>query len=416
MPGSALPRKRKDGSTVYRAQWRPPGDGSDANRRTKTFPTKGLANGWITEQDSTHKAGTWTDPRDADMLFEHVADELRDIWANLAPKTAVGYESILNKHLLPEFGDRRLGAITPALIQKFANTLAGTLKPNTVHNVMDVLRSVLGLAVGRRYIALSPYVTIQLPSAEDGESHVNPLTNAQVDRLVEHLPEHWRLPVLLDAYTGLRAGELWALKLTDINLLRCELRVDEALKEVTRAAAAKLPAAQRITGSLIIGPTKTYAKRNVSFPRFLRERLAAAVEEAISEGRTFLFATPDGDAVRHNNFYKRVFVPAARAAFPEITKLAELSALAEGKKTENVSPFRFHDLRHTCASWLIDEGAHPKRIQTRLGHKKLSTTMDTYGHLFPDAEPEMADMLDARYRAAQEPTNVRPLRSVDGEG
>lgn len=414
MPGTPLPRKRKDGSTVYRAQWRPPGDGSDVNRRTKTFPTKKQARDWITDQDAAHKAGTWTDPRDAARLFSHVADELRDVWVNLAPKTAVGYDSILNRHVQPEFGDRRLGAITPAEIQRFANGLTdGGLAPNTVHNIMDVVRSVLGLAVGRRYIAVSPYVDIRLPSVEDGESHVNPLTHAQVNALVAALPEHWRLAVLLDAYTGLRAGELWGLRPADVNLLRGELRVDEAIKEVTRKAAAKVPIAQRITDSLIIGPTKTYAKRNVSIPAFLRDPMMEHLERAVSLGQPFLFVTTTGEAVRHNLFYKRVYVPAARAAFPELTKLAELLAKAAGKRGDNVTPFRFHDLRHTCAAWLIDAGAHPKLIQTRLGHKKMSTTMDTYGHLFPSAEPEMADLLDAGYQASlTTPASVTSLRAV----
>lgn len=48
-----------------------------------------------------------------------------------------------------------------------------------------------------------------------------------------------------------------------------------------------------------------------------------------------------------------------------------------------------------CAAWLIAAGAHPLQIKLRLGHKEIRTTMDTYGHLFPSAEPELADLLDA---------------------
>ena len=63
---------------------------------------------------------------------------------------------------------------------------------------------------------------------------------------------------------------------------------------------------------------------------------------------------------------------------------------------------RFHDLRHTCAAWLIEANAHPLQIKLRLGHKEIRTTMDTYGHLFPSAEPAMAGLLDAAYRQADE--------------
>lgn len=89
-----------------------------------------------------------------------------------------------------------------------------------------------------------------------------------------------------------------------------------------------------------------------------------------------------------------MFSVAVRAAFPD-------------------RDLRFHDLRHTCAAWLIDAGAHPLQIKLRLGHKEIRTTMDTYGHLFPSAEPELADLLDAGYRGAggQEPPSTISVMS-----
>lgn len=181
-----------------------------------------------------------------------------------------------------------------------------------------------------------------------------------------------------------------------------------------------------MTPSLIVGPTKTYAKRKVSVPAFLRELLADHLARPLPGGNSpeaFIFTTPDGYPVRHNAFYKRVFVPAARAAFPERTTLAEQRAIraaeAKGQKPltdanlKHVSPLRFHDLRHTCAAWLIDAGAHPLQIKLRLGHKEIRTTLDTYGHLFPSAEPELADLLDAGYRTAQD--NVTALRPAAEE-
>jgi integrase len=59
---------------------------------------------------------------------------------------------------------------------------------------------------------------------------------------------------------------------------------------------------------------------------------------------------------------------------------------------------RIHDLRHTAASLLIAQGAHPKMIQAHLGHASITTTLDRYGHLFPDDMDRLADALDAAYR------------------
>jgi len=195
MPGTPLPRNRKDGSVVYRAQWRPPGDGSDVNRRTKTFPTKRQAKDWITEQDAAHKAGSWTEPARRRHVFANVTEEWREQWVDLAPKTRDGYASLLHRHVAPEFGHRRIGAITPAELQRFVNKLiAAGLAPGTIHHVMDVVRSVLNVAVARRYIAVSPNVNVKLPSVKNRENRIYPLTHEEVGQLVAALPEHWRLP------------------------------------------------------------------------------------------------------------------------------------------------------------------------------------------------------------------------------
>jgi integrase len=393
MPGTPLPRKRLDGTTVYRAQWRPPGDGRDTSRRTKTFATRREANRWIADQDSAHHAGTYTDPRDADRATAQVIEEWRDTWADLAPKTQVGYQSILNRHVIPALGDRRIGDVTPADLQRFVNQLAKTHAPNTVRRVMDVTRNILNLAVARRYIVASPADPLRLPGKT--KTKIQPLTHEELNQFVAQLPEHWRLPVLLDAYTGLRAGELWALRRNDIKRITAsEVSVDEAIKEVTVEAAQGLREEQRLTPSLIVGPTKTYQTRKVSVPDFLRAPLLAHLaHDPHTAPEAFVFTTPEGQPVRHNLLYKRVFAPATEAAFPD-----------------RPTTLRFHDLRHTCAAWLIDKGAHPLQIKLRLGHESIRTTMDCYGHLFPSAEPEMADLLDAGYKKSlQPPDNVRRL-------
>jgi integrase len=331
------------------------------------------------------------DPRRGETPFRVVAAEWRDTWADLAPKTQVGYTSILAHHVLPAFGPARVSAITPEQVQRFVNALAEDRAPNTVRRIMDVVRNVLRVAVERRYIATNPCDAVRLPRKGDGRNiEINPLTHAEVRALVDALPEPWRLPVLLDVYTGLRAGELWALRRRDVDALRGELSVDKAIKEVTTLAAANVPAGQRLTPSLIVGPTKTYARRKVSVPAFLRDQLAAHLARPLPGGpgpAAFIFTTPTGEPVRHNLFYKRVFAQAVAAAFPGRT-------------------LRFHDLRHTCAAWLIEAGAHPLQIKLRLGHKEIRTTMDTYGHLFPSAEPELAGLLDAGYRDADVPAVV----------
>ena len=70
-------------------------------------------------------------------------------------------------------------------------------------------------------------------------------------------------------------------------------------------------------------------------------------------------------------------------------------------KAAGLERIRVYDLRHTCAAVLINEGAHPEHIKRHLGHSSITVTMDTYGHLYPDAEEALSERLDARIRAAQ---------------
>jgi integrase len=151
-----------------------------------------------------------------------------------------------------------------------------------------------------------------------------------------------------------------------------------------------------------LGPTKTHAHRTVALPRFLREMINEHLSDPVSLASgsgpdALVFASPSGEPMRHNLFYKRTFKPAVRRALP------------------HKAGFRFHDLRHTCASLLAAQGAHPKLVQERLGHSSIAITLDRYSHLFPSAEEALVDALDAARAGATLTSNVAELRAA-GKG
>jgi integrase len=141
-----------------------------------------------------------------------------------------------------------------------------------------------------------------------------------------------------------------------------------------------------VGGELYFGPTKTYETRSVCLPAFLRDALAQHLAAGVhTEPTALVFTQPDGAALRHWWFWRRIWTPSVAAAgLP--------------------ANLRIHDLRHTCAALLIAQGAHPKAIQTHLGHSTIQVTMDRYGHLFPDEMDRLADGLDTAYRAARDGT------------
>ena len=382
MPGHVRDKgRRRDGSTKWEARWRNPLNQRD--RHERTFRRKDAAVRWLADMDSSTHAGTFIDPRRADRPLSRVADEWRESWTDLEPKTRAGYDHILRLHVLPKFGDWKVGAVQADAIQRWVNDLAATRAPNTVRRIYGVLRSVLRFAAERRYIGLNPCEAVKLPKkSAGGRRDYTFLTDGEIRALADAIDPHYRLLVLTAAYTGLRAGELGALRLRRLDLFGGTLHVAEALKEVNSSSA---PAEHK---GLIFGPTKTHAERVVSLPRFLRDEFEQHVARPLPGGNrpdSLVFTTPRGAPVRHNLFYKRVFKPAVYAALP---------AAKHG--------LRFHDLRHTCAALLVAAGRHPLEIKQRMGHASITMTMDVYGHLFPSAEAALADVLDASCRAAED--------------
>jgi integrase len=219
------------------------------------------------------------------------------------------------------------------------------------------------------------------------------LNAEQVRQLAEATPHHYRLLVYMAAYTGLRAGELAGLRRKDVDLLRGVVQVRQALKQLDPP---------------VFGGTKTGKARTVTLPKFLRTMLTDHLAGAIPGGASadaLIFTSPEGGILRHGLFMRRVWYPTIKGDKKRKLKPAlpaELHAL------------RFHDLRHTCASLLIAQGAHPKIIQERLGHASITTTMNRYGHLFDGLDATLIDGLDAAHdEAAAPPDNVRRLPGQD---
>jgi integrase len=166
---------------------------------------------------------------------------------------------------------------------------------------------------------------------------------------------------LTAAHTGLRFGELAALKVSRLDMLRRTIRVEETLSEVS--------------GHLAFGPPQTAAaRRTVTLPKTLIEVLAAHLAKYPAGEEGLIFTAPARGPPRVTQFRNRVWYPAVAASV--------------GK------PCRFHDLRHTAAALLIRKGVHPLVIQQRLGHASIRTTLDVYGHVFEGLDAAAAEALD----------------------
>lgn len=361
-------------------------------QRKRSFDRKVDAQRFARSVETDLLRGDWIDPRRGQELFAVWADMWLETIGNRKPKTRESYESIVRRHLLPRFAATPIVAIDYPCVLGFVNDLqrAG-VSAKTVRNIRDVLRLILGLAVRSGALKSNPVTDIEV--AWTARSEMVFLDADQIMTLADEItapPQRYRreerrgdgypeygLLVRLAALTGLRAGELVALRVKSLDLMRRRVEVNASASEAY--------------GELQIVATKTFERRTVPIPASLIDELAAHVAGRAQDD--FVWQSAEGGAFRYSNWFKRHFKP-----------VIVLAGLPSGT--------RFHDLRHSYAAMLIAQGAHPRAIMERMGHSTITVTLDTYGHLLPKFDAALDSALDDVYRTSARKEPVLPVSIV----
>jgi integrase len=360
-------KKREDG--VWRARYRDP----DGKEHASHFPTKTKAQTWLDEKTASIVIGAYVDPAGAKTLFDAWAERVFDSTVDLRPSTRARDASYYKNHVKPMFGMKRLGALDHLTVREWiAELSASGLAPATVQKCHQVLAKIMRAAVDAGLIASSPCERQPLPKVEREEMRF--LGPDEIATLADAIDERYRALVLVGAYGGLRAGELFGLRRGRVDLLRGRVDVAETLVEVG--------------GHHHFGPPKTRAgRRSVPLPRFVVDVLTEHV--AGLEPGELVFPAPEGGPVRSSLFRRRFWYPASVAA--------GLGASVKDAETgkEHYTGLRLHDLRHSAVSLWIAAGASGKEVAVRAGHTSVSVVLDRYGHLLPGTEERVTDALDA---------------------
>lgn len=358
--------KAKRAGRTPPGRWRLRWYGPDGSPKMKTFSRRVDADAERSRLEARLGDGSYRDPAAARAKFSEIAEAWLAAQAHLKRSTRNRYRGMLDLHILPRWGTTPLDRIRyDDVAQWLADLSAGRtatgrkLSARSVRKAYVVLSSVLGYAVKSQRLSHNPVVDIPLPRAAEAE-HVY-LDVVQVEALAESAGSYG-LFIRLLSYTGLRWGEASALTVGRVDL-------DARRAHVVQAYVDE-------KGVLHLDTPKNHERRSVPLPRFLLAELAAHIN-----GRTpdqLLFTAPQGGPLRISNFRSRFFDRAVRAA--------ELGHL-------HLTP---HKLRHSAASLAIASGADVNVIQTMLGHKSATLTLDVYGHLFPDRLDEVSEKMDER--------------------
>jgi integrase len=375
MRGSIV--KRKTGYfLVYDAPaiWDVKKGGYARNRKWEKVPppnTRKQAEKLLAERLSRLHSGEFIEP--SKITFEKFAEKWIEKYAKVQvrPSTLVLYRGFLKNHLCPVFGNVALAKIGVEEVQGFkADMMDAGLSSSTVKQILGTLRQMLDHSIDWGYIRTNPAKRVQNPKVSNAEMGF--LTPDEVNIFLQNVPDRWYVFFLTAITTGLRVGELLAMKWANLDWHNDRYHVKETLLRARGGYSSGFapPKTDKSAAPVYLTPSCVTALQKYRRQQS-EDRLGAGDKY---DDHDLIFATTEGAAFDSCNLVRRVFHPALKAA--------------------SLRRIRFHDLRHTCASLLINQGESPKYIQSQLRHSSIDMTFDRYGHLFPDAGREAAARMD----------------------
>jgi integrase len=338
---------------------------------------------------------------DNSPLFSAYAERwLRDHGHDIRPSTKRSYEQLLRLHVTPRFGNKPLNKITRDDVKDFVSTVSeeGVHSRNTVRLILTALRAVLSAAMEDKLIDNNPASKVgKFNKRERGENKAQAMTSSEaqafLNACVEVCPDYY--PLFFTALrSGLRKSELIALQWGDIQFGESE---DDKNRFI-------LVRRHYYMGHF--GTSKTHECRRVDMTKQLRQVLTAhregAMLRAFQLGKTsiadlLVFPSEAGTPICADNIGPRYMQPALEQA--------------------GLRKFRFHDLRHTFGSLLIQAGVSPAYVQKQMGHRSIQVTIDVYGHLIPGENVAWIDTLDrVSGKVAATDANRTQTRGVGSDG
>jgi len=389
--------KRSEGSwtIVYDL----PADSETGKRRQKSQTVKGRkrdAERALRELLLSIERGAYVKPNKI-TLGEWLRTWLRDYASmNVTDRTLESYASIVERHLIPSLGKVVLTDLHPLHIQDYYGMKRlkgrtdgkGGLSGRSIVYQHRILSKSLDHAVKMGLVVRNVAQAVDPPRV--AKVTMSTLSPEEVTRFLDAAKEteHYVYFATL-LYTGLRRGELLALRWRNLDLQRATLTVVET--------AYKLG-----DGRYIIKEPKTpQSRRSVTLPPSLVELVRAyridqellRIQLGISLNTDdFVFVRPDGSPVNPN---------AVTLAFRRIVRKAMLKHV------------RIHDLRHTHATLMLKAGVHPKVVSERLGHANIGITLDTYSHVLPGLQEAAAEKFDSMLETETHATDARAKLDAD---
>lgn len=332
----------------YYENWK----GEKKHKKKRGFTTKREAQEWEREfLKSTSANLEMTLGAFVEVYFRDKAGELKD-------RTIKNKRYMIEVHILPYFANKRMNEITPADIIQWQNEIrAKGYAATYLRMVQNQLTALFTHASNIYNLKDNPCKKVKKMGKADADK-LSFWTKAEYDTFIKRIDPDSRYYVIFEIlfWTGCREGEMLALTKDDIDFENNQISITKTY--------------YRTGGKDIITTPKTeQSVRVIHIPEFLKQEMESYVNRCYG--------------LKNN---ERLFPIVAEAVQHKLKREYEKAGL---------KPIRVHDFRHSHVAYLINQGVQPLIIKERLGHTDIKITMNTYGHLYPNQQKNVANMLDA---------------------
>jgi integrase len=339
-------------------------NGKRQQKKQRGFATKKEAEKAMREAITAWEKGTYIEP--SKMLFrEYITDWLNDKKNSVKKQTWEGYEVLIRTHIIPVLGNVKVSSLTPNILQKFINDLMDShLAPSSVRKIYAILNNALSKAEKWGMIPKNVASLIEKPKLIKTEMKV--WDKEEVNRFLDVAKEdRLHIAFLLAITTGMRQGEILGLKWEDIDFKEGTL----SIKRILSHNGKELLSEGKTKSSI-----RTIYLDNVTIEALKHHRTMILQEKLVSgqdyRDHNLIICTTKGTSVNPRNLSRK---------WKELIKMS------------GIEEIRFHDLRHSHATLMMEQGVNPKVVAERLGHSDVRLTMNIYTHVLPSLQKQVAE-------------------------
>lgn len=356
--------------------------GKRKRKKKRGFATQKEAQAALTKLLSEIESNKYIEPSRV-LLKTFLEDFFKVRAIELEKLTSKTERENMERHVIPELGNLSLAQLTSARLQKFVNNLVTDkgLSAASVKKIFDPLKIALDRAVTQEFIVKNPATFVVKPKITKTELEV--WTKDEVNRFLNFINKDRQFILFhLALTTGMRQGELLGLRWKDIDFDKGLLRVVQTLKR---------------TGELQVGGKTKSATRTITLMKetltYLKKHKIMIASEKLEAGKDYkdndlVICTTKGTPVLPRNT-NRIFYRLVES----YNEQAENITIMTNVMVPKIPKIRFHDMRHTHATLLLLADVNPKIVAERLGHSKVSITLDTYSHVLPNMQQGVVDKL-----------------------